>query len=207
MSDLKKRYRENYEKISEEMKTVSQETRTIASLVGYDLRLMYYNLPRIPIHVVDIGCGKGWITKDLPFAVVVKTDISVRQVKSVSGKTKFVSDAEALPLKDSVADVVVCSDVLEHVLAPKQMASEITRVLRPHGRLLLAVPWQQDLSAYKDTRYKSGYEFVHLRSIGDPDLAIWFPGYRLRSWTDVTNQCPEQFMPYKIKYLHLEKLA
>lgn len=207
MSELRKRYRENYEKIAGDLFSVSQEARTIASLVGYDLRRMYYSMPGAPIDVVDIGCGKGWVTKDLGFATVVNTDISEKQLLSVPGKKRIVADAEVLPMKDSVADVVVCTDVLEHVLDPKKMANEITRILRPRGTLLLAVPWQQDLSAYKDPRYKHRYEFVHLWSIGDPDLATWFPGYRLRSWTDITNQCPGQWAPYKIKYLHLEKLT
>ena len=207
MSELRKRYRENYEKIAKDLFTVSQEARTIASLVGYDLRRMYYICPIPKIDVVDIGCGKGWVTKDLTFADVVNTDTSINQVKAVSGKKRMVADAEVLPLKDSVADVVVCTDVLEHVLDPKKMANEITRILRPKGVLLLAVPWQQDLSVYNDPRYKHRYEFVHLRSINDQDLNVWFPTYVLRSWTNITNQCPEQWAPYTIKYLHLEKKA
>jgi len=206
MSELGKRYRANYDRIAEEFSKVSQETRTIASLVGYDLRWIYYNHPRRPLRVLDVGCGSGWITKDLHFAVVVNTDISVKQLKSVSGKARLAADAEALPLKDSMADVVVCSDVLEHVLDPKEMASEITRVLRPHGDLLLAVPWEQDLSAYDDPRYEKRYEFVHLRSIGGLDIYTWFPNYRIRNWTDITNQCPGQWSPYNIKYMHLENL-
>jgi len=207
MSELGKRYRANYDRIALESMAISQETRTIASLVGYDIRRLHYDMPTGDrLHVVDIGCGKGWVTKDLPFATVFYTDISVKQLKSVSGKTIFVADAEVLPMKDSTADVVVCSDVLEHVLVPKKMASEITRILRHNGMLLLAVPWEQDLSAYDDPRYEKRYEFVHLRSIGDPDIFTWFPNYRIQSWTDITNQCPGQWSKYKIKYMHLENL-
>ena len=47
-------------------------------------------------------------------------------------------DAEALPVEDASADVVISNGVLNLVPDKRKAYSEIARVLRPSGRLLLA---------------------------------------------------------------------
>ncbi len=47
--------------------------------------------------------------------------------------------AEALPIKDKVADVVLAYEVLEHVFHPIKMLREIRRILRPGGIALITV--------------------------------------------------------------------
>lgn len=46
-------------------------------------------------------------------------------------------DAHRLPFKDACFDVVIILEVLEHLQEPKTAISEINRVLRPEGKLLL----------------------------------------------------------------------
>lgn len=48
--------------------------------------------------------------------------------------------AERLPFESSSFDIVICLEVLEHVLTPIQLLSEIHRVLIPEGRAILSVP-------------------------------------------------------------------
>lgn len=49
-----------------------------------------------------------------------------------------VGDIRALPFFDNFADVVVCSEVLEHIADPRQAISEIHRVTRKYA--ILSVP-------------------------------------------------------------------
>lgn len=56
-----------------------------------------------------------------------------------------VADLTALPLDDDTFDVVLCTEVLEHVGEPQAALGEIARVLRPGGRLLLTVPFVMEL--------------------------------------------------------------
>lgn len=52
----------------------------------------------------------------------------------------FVSDINAIPTPDASFDVIVCTEVLEHVPDPAQSVAEMSRILRPGGTLLLSAP-------------------------------------------------------------------
>ena len=45
-----------------------------------------------------------------------------------------------LPFKDESFDLVICLDVLEHIVEDYRVADEIYRVLAPDGRFLISVP-------------------------------------------------------------------
>jgi ubiquinone/menaquinone biosynthesis C-methylase UbiE len=49
-------------------------------------------------------------------------------------------DSESLPFESESFDIVVFSEVMEHLRFPQKALSEITRVLRPKGRLVGSVP-------------------------------------------------------------------
>lgn len=56
--------------------------------------------------------------------------------------TKIVTDFHrGLPLRERCADVVVLSNVLEHIFYPALLLTEVTRVLRPGGELFIVVPF------------------------------------------------------------------
>lgn len=72
------------------------------------------------------------------------------------------ADATAIPFGDSVFDAVFLFDVLEHVDEEAKALSEIRRVLRPGGKLLVTVPafmflygLQDEVSEHK-RRYRKG---------------------------------------------------
>jgi SAM-dependent methyltransferase len=52
----------------------------------------------------------------------------------------LVADARGLPVVDGSIDVVLCTQVLEHIPEPVPVVEEIFRVLRPGGTLILSVP-------------------------------------------------------------------
>ena len=53
-------------------------------------------------------------------------------------------DGNIFPFEDSMFDSVLCNQVLEHIFNPDQFLSEIYRVLKPNGTLLLTVPFVWD---------------------------------------------------------------
>jgi SAM-dependent methyltransferase len=53
-------------------------------------------------------------------------------------------DGSTFPLGDVNYDAVLCNQVLEHVFNPHKFLSELARVLKPGGRLLLTVPFVSD---------------------------------------------------------------
>lgn len=56
------------------------------------------------------------------------------------GRIDYVCDAAAIPVSDSSFDVVICTEVLEHVGEPLKLIQELSRILNPGGMLLLTAP-------------------------------------------------------------------
>lgn len=56
------------------------------------------------------------------------------------GSIDFVSDITAIPVPDASFDVVVCTEVLEHVPEPIEALREFARILKLNGRLLVTAP-------------------------------------------------------------------
>jgi FkbM family methyltransferase len=56
------------------------------------------------------------------------------------GAIDYVSDITALPIPDGSFDVVLCTEVLEHVPEPIAALREMARVLRPGGKLIVTAP-------------------------------------------------------------------
>jgi ubiquinone/menaquinone biosynthesis C-methylase UbiE len=55
-------------------------------------------------------------------------------------KIDFVSPADAIPVPDASFDVILCTEVLEHVPEPISAVTEFGRILAPGGRLILTAP-------------------------------------------------------------------
>ncbi len=56
------------------------------------------------------------------------------------GCIDYVCDAAAIPVRDSSFDVVICTEVIEHVAEPQRLLQEFSRILKPSGLLLLTAP-------------------------------------------------------------------
>ncbi len=98
--------------------------------------------------VLEVGFGEGYGTYYLSeeASEITGIDVSHALVEHASGKyvrdnLYFVKgDAENLPFPDGSFDVVVSSQVLEHVKGCMRFISETHRVLRPGGTALIATP-------------------------------------------------------------------
>ena len=107
--------------------------------------------------VLDVACGTGLVALAAAGAVgpqgrVVGVDISGRMVeaarqrageRSVSNATFARMDAESLDLPDGAFDVVLCAFGLMYMPDPETALREMHRVLRPDGRVSLAVWGEQ----------------------------------------------------------------
>lgn len=91
--------------------------------------------------VADLGCGYGPYRKHFLQARYFGFDYpTTRPSDKIEGLDGFI-DLECLPLSSACLDGVLCTQVLEHVSDPVQAISEIGRVLKPGGKLLLSTPF------------------------------------------------------------------
>lgn len=106
----------------------------------YDLRGMK--------SILDVGSGAGQIAQHLlkyadPGTEIVCTDLSRQMLHRARLRLKssrpdlVTADLEHLPFADGSFDGVTCGYVLEHLPDPRPGLSEIARVMRKGGRMLL----------------------------------------------------------------------
>lgn len=96
---------------------------------------------------VDIGCGEGKIWQVLQDQKVVGVDVSFNNLKSSQKNIRVVNGSgERLPIKSGCADLVLVSEVLEHVYYPERVMEEIERVLKVKGRAIITFPNTSSLS-------------------------------------------------------------
>lgn len=78
-----------------------------------------------------LDLGSAWSPYAEHFSNRVSADIEAREGVDV------VADAHNLPFADGEFEVVLCSEVLEHLHTPERAVSEMYRVLQPGGELIL----------------------------------------------------------------------
>lgn len=97
--------------------------------------------------ILDAGCGNGTVTNRLADRwEVTGCDLSETALRQVHTPTAVV-DLSAIPFPDAAFDLVMASDVIEHLPEHlyKRALAELTRVARRY--LLIAVPHREILAA------------------------------------------------------------
>ncbi|MEV0599605.1 methyltransferase domain-containing protein [Streptomyces sp. NPDC050315] len=103
---------------------------------------------RAPATVLDVGCGDGSAAATAaPYLSghrLVGVDWSQDALRRAAMRLPYAVRGEltgaGLPFGDGVADAVLFSEVVEHLVDPDTALDELRRVLRPGGHLLLSTP-------------------------------------------------------------------
>jgi dolichol-phosphate mannosyltransferase len=116
---------------------------------------------------LDIGCGSSRILRDLDAVVGLDLDISKLRYMARYGKRLANGTLFSLPFCDEAFDCVVCSEVIEHVPGDERIFSEMYRVLRCGGTLIVGTPdyasWQwRTIEAIYARVIPGGYADEHI---------------------------------------------
>jgi ubiquinone/menaquinone biosynthesis C-methylase UbiE len=98
--------------------------------------------------LLDAGCGTGGLLvrlhaerPDLRLVGIEWADAASRRAAAKSGVPIVRGSVNSLPIADACFDAVIAADLLCHrAVDPRQALSEMRRVLRPGGRLVVNMP-------------------------------------------------------------------
>lgn len=162
----------------------SRDTRMVSfsSRLMTDITATFYQR-YLPLHakgrLADLGCG------NVPFYHVYKELVTENICVDWPGslhKNEYL-DLECdlnkpLPLEDNSFDTLVISEVLEHIANPELIWQEMTRILKPGGKLILSVPFMYKIHeaphdyyrytefALKNFAQKNDLKLLELKAFG-----------------------------------------
>ena len=139
--------------------------------------------PGYKLRILDVGSGTGTNIPMLKqFGDVYVIDNDENALKLVSNnliKEKMFADATRIPYSENFFDIVVITDVLEHVEDDRAAVREIKRVLKQNGFLIFTVPAFNALLSGHDhalghfRRYSKKSLRTLLTDFKEIDTAFW----------------------------------
>jgi SAM-dependent methyltransferase len=155
-----------------------------------DFLVMYYLIKDLKAAVgqyasgkiLDVGCGNKPYEH---FFQHIDQYVGCDVVQSSLSKVDVICKATQLEFDDASFDTVFTTQVIEHVEDPGRMLSEIYRILKPGGYLILSAPltWEIHEAPYDYFRYtkygldhmirNGGFEMIYTKSNGGKWAAIF----------------------------------
>lgn len=168
------------------------------------------------ITILDVGCGTAriliGIVKKAPQCKFYGVDISANMLKvaaqniereGLGNKIELLHlDARSLPFKEKYFDIVMCSDMLHHLLDPIPLLKEMKRVVKDDGNILIrdvlrppstfmlnlyvnifSLPYNKVMKkGYRESLYNAFTveefgEMLSLAGIEDSEISVSFPHF------------------------------
>lgn len=163
---LREMYRSDYYKSWGIAGNDDESTRVMKQ--GTFVRRMKRLAGLVPIgRVLDVGCATGYFLEVAAAAGwevfgVELSDYASELARRTFGDHVFNGTLEQAHYPDGYFDLVTLSDLLEHVPDPRPFLSEVRRLLRPDGMLMIVTPDVTSLSARLMGGRWSHYKQEHL---------------------------------------------
>lgn len=116
--------------------------------------LMEFAAAQPESRVLEVGCGAGHVLQR--FDGVKRTGIDLsstmleRARRRLGAETELLrASAEDLPFEPDSFDVVLCTEVLEHIQNPERALRELARVARRDARIVVSIPNEANIDRAK----------------------------------------------------------
>lgn len=151
--------------------------------------------------ILDIGCGSGRHTcaayqcRDV---VAIGADINLMDLVTAKDRLNLhdqlgehgggawglsVADMTRLPFKNNYFDLVIASEVMEHIPEHENAAKEVIRVLKPGSMLVVSVPryWPERICWGLSEDYRNSSR-GHIRIYKSKELVALLERFGLKKW-------------------------
>lgn len=96
---------------------------------------------------LDVGCGEGVFLKDIKtifpnakFSGVDSSDFQLKKLSKLGIDFKKADLEKKVPFENEIFDIVYAAEIVEHLYNPDLFLSEINRILKKNGHLILTTP-------------------------------------------------------------------
>jgi SAM-dependent methyltransferase len=113
--------------------------------------------------LLDVGCGtrpfRDMYDRYVEYSVGTDVPYSPHDI----GEVQVLANGMALPFADEVFDIILCTEVMEHVPEPAMLMAEFSRMLKPGGLLVMTTPFMVPVheAPYDFYRY-TNHGLIHL---------------------------------------------
>jgi len=158
------------------------------------------------LRVLDAGCGEGQLLKkiadDRKVVQLYGTDVTKIALENAKKRIPHakltLSDLTSLKYQDDFFDIIICTEVIEHITQYKKVLDEFKRVLKKKGLLILTFP-NEGLNTF--------LRLIFLRKPRIPDHVNSFSPRRIIEETDLRLlshiSIPVKNLPSFISIIHL----
>ena len=125
---------------------------------------------------LDIGCGTTSFFEmftDIKNTLLIDISTPICQYMKSKNFAVMEMNVEQMSFDNKSFDLIICSDVLEHVLSFDAAISQIERVLTDDGVLCINVPWEQNVSRLRLSA------FSHLRRFSRHNVFTRFSNFTI----------------------------
>lgn len=135
--------------------------------------------------MLDFGCGAKPYRPLFKCSEYIGVDFEGQGHSHDKEEIDVFYDGKTLPFDDCVFDSVFSSEVFEHVFNLPEILSEIRRVLKPGGKLLISCPFAiceheqpNDFARYTSFAIRhlltqAGFKIITQEKLGNAQTAIW----------------------------------
>ena len=162
--------------------------------------------------ILDAGAGGCPYMKYFLKADYESTDIHQPTGKIYKTKHDFLCNLDNIPKKNNSYDVVINTQVLEHVENPEKVIKELYRILKPRGKLFLTAPqgWRVHGSPYHFFNFtkhglellfkKAGFKTINIKPRGG---IFWYLSVLIRDMPRYIVNQNKFFLPFYILLMPL----
>lgn len=138
--------------------------KKIRPITAYPKQLVKYLYDKYSMKpgqkILDIGCGRGEITKEFSNLKLKIEAVDKDKSKEHDFKIKYLDvEKDKFTYKNNTFDIVFSKSVLEHLSDPTNFMKEIYRILKPGGLVILMTPdWVSQMKIFfNDYTHKQPY--------------------------------------------------